>query len=193
MLSVVSKPQQDPINPCAPSPCGPYSQCRVTSNSYSCTCLPNYQGSPPQCRPECISNSDCTNNLACINMKCKDPCVGSCGLNTECHVYNHIPQCICLQGYVGNPFISCYVQVQCKNGSRLYYIVNKNLFLITNYIINNSKRRDYVYHTLFTFKTIYYKFNFNFNYNYQLDISILSDLYIMSTNKIQCRLRSNYI
>lgn len=138
-FSVVSKPQ-DPINPCVPSPCGPYSECRITSNTYTCTCLPNYQGSPPQCRPECISNSDCRYNLACINMKCKDPCAGSCGLNTECYVQNHIPQCMCLQGYIGNPFVSCYIQVQCKNDSYFYQIVNNNnnVFLISNFIYNSE-------------------------------------------------------
>lgn len=123
-------------------------------------------------------------------MKCKDPCVGSCGLNTECHVYNHIPQCTCLHGYVGNPFISCNVQVQCKNNSCFYYIVNKTNLLITNYFICNSKRQNYIYHTLFSFKKIYYKLNIN--YNFLLHISILLNLY-MSSNKIQRHLRSSYI
>lgn len=157
---------QEPINPCVPSPCGPYSECRVTSNTYTCTCLPNYQGSPPQCRPECISNSECRYNLACINMKCKDPCVGSCGLNTECHVYNHIPQCTCLQGFVGNPFISCYIQQSLrKNESCLHKNFNDyNMFLLTNILINNSKLQFYVHRTLFNVQIFYYKFNFKYRY-----------------------------
>lgn len=95
-------------NPCIPSPCGPYSHCEPTSNdSPKCTCLNNYIGSPPNCRPECVSNSDCTNTLACINMKCQDPCQGSCGLNARCFVVNHIPNCVCQDNFIGDPFLFC--------------------------------------------------------------------------------------
>lgn len=172
MLTVVSRPQQDPINPCVPSPCGPYSECRVTLNTYTCTCLPNYQGSPPQCRPECISNSDCRFDLACINMKCKDPCVGSCGFNSECHVYNHIPQCTCPQGYVGNPFVSCYIQqAQRKNYSYLYCIVNHNIMYLIDNFIHHSKLRNYVHYTLFNVKKLRHKLDFKLTYKYLLNIS----------------------
>ncbi|XP_026688067.1 neurogenic locus notch homolog protein 1-like, partial [Diaphorina citri] len=77
-------PQEDvpePVNPCYPSPCGPYSQCRDIGGSPSCSCLPNYIGAPPNCRPECVQNNDCSNDKACINEKCQDPCPGSCGYN----------------------------------------------------------------------------------------------------------------
>lgn len=191
LLTVVSKPQQDPVNPCIPSPCGPYSECRVTSNTYTCTCLPNYQGSPPQCRPECVSNSDCRYNLACINMKCKDPCIGSCGSNAECHVYNHIPQCTCPLGYFGNPFVLCNIQqAQRKNNSSFYYIVNNNMFFKTN-LIHNSKLRNYIHRTIFSFKTIYDKLDFKY-FKYILDISVILDLHISAT-KIQRRLRSSFV
>lgn len=98
------------INPCQPSPCGPYSQCRVAGDSPSCSCLSDYIGSPPNCRPECVSNSECASNLACINQKCKDPCPGACGLNAECRVVSHTPMCVCISGYVGDPFSQCTVQ-----------------------------------------------------------------------------------
>jgi hypothetical protein len=165
LLTVVLKPQQDPINPCVPSPCGPYSECRVTLNTYTCTCLPNYQGSPPQCRPECVSNSECRFDLACINMKCRDPCVGSCGFNSECHVYNHIPQCICPQGYIGNPFVSCNIQqAQRKNYSCFHYIANNNnMFLIDN-LIYYSKLQNYVHCISFNNKTLRNKLDFKFRY-----------------------------
>lgn len=186
MLTVVSKPQQDPVNPCVPSPCGPYSECRVTLNTYTCTCLPNYQGSPPQCRPECVSNSDCSYNLACINMKCKDPCIGSCGLNAECHVYNHIPQCTCLQGYLGNPFVLCNIQqAQRKNNTSYYYNVN-NMFSKTNFL--DSKLRNYVRHTIFNFKIIYDKLEITY-FKYILVISII----YLHISDIQRRLRSSFI
>lgn len=101
----------EPIqNPCVPSPCGPNSQCQVNGNSPSCSCVPTFIGSPPNCRPECISNSECSYNLACMNMKCKDPCPGSCAPNAECKVISHTPRCSCPLGYYGDPFTQCILQ-----------------------------------------------------------------------------------
>lgn len=93
--------------PCQPSPCGPNAECRVVGNQPSCSCLSNYIGAPPNCRPECVSNSECSPTLACINQKCRDPCPGICGTNAECRVVSHIPRCFCIQGYVGDPFSAC--------------------------------------------------------------------------------------
>lgn len=104
---------QDPIpieNPCVPSPCGPNSQCQVKGQLPSCSCLPNFIGSPPNCKPECISNGECPYHLACKNMKCKDPCPGTCGQNAQCNVISHTPQCICYPGYIGDPFTQCTIQ-----------------------------------------------------------------------------------
>lgn len=97
------------VNPCEPSPCGPNSICKEIGNSPSCACIEQYLGSPPNCRPECIANSECPNELACINQKCKDPCPGACGSGAECRVVSHTPQCVCPQGYIGDPFIGCRV------------------------------------------------------------------------------------
>lgn len=66
-------------------------------------------GAPPNCRPECVSNSECANHLACVNQKCRDPCPGTCGQNAQCRVISHTPNCICLPGYTGNPFTLCSV------------------------------------------------------------------------------------
>jgi len=96
------------IDPCIPSPCGPYSECRRIGNSPSCSCIQGYFGSPPNCRPECTINSECPSNLACIREKCRDPCPGSCGANAQCSVFNHVPVCTCIEGYIGDPFSSCY-------------------------------------------------------------------------------------
>lgn len=93
--------------PCQPSPCGQNAQCRILNEQAVCSCLPNYIGAPPTCRPECTSNNECTLNKACLQQKCRDPCPGSCGLNTECSVHNHSPICRCINGFSGNPFISC--------------------------------------------------------------------------------------
>lgn len=104
---------QDPIvvpthrNPCNPSPCGLYSECRDQNGSPSCSCKIGYIGTAPNCRPECVVNTDCSPQLACIAEKCRDPCQGSCGFNTECRVQNHIPNCVCRKGYTGDPFTQC--------------------------------------------------------------------------------------
>lgn len=102
-----------PTNPCQPSPCGPNSECRSAGGSPSCSCLSGFVGSPPNCRPECVSNSDCSYNLACTNNKCKDPCPGTCGLNAECRVVSHTPNCICVAGFTGDPFRQCYPPRKC--------------------------------------------------------------------------------
>ena len=103
-----------PVNPCTPSPCGPNSLCKEVNNAPSCSCMEEFNGSPPNCRPECVSNNECSNHLACVNKKCKDPCKGSCGLNAECRVVSHTPVCICPTGYTGDPFTQCSIQ-PCKN------------------------------------------------------------------------------
>lgn len=105
------EPQKDdiPLDLCLPSPCGPNSQCKQIGESPSCSCLPEFIGSPPNCRPECVTSSECSNNLACINQKCKDPCPNLCGYYAECRVVSHIPTCICPSGYTGDPFSQCRI------------------------------------------------------------------------------------
>lgn len=95
------------MNPCVPSPCGPNAQCQSYNDVPSCTCLPNYYGTPPSCHPECTINADCPSNKACIRNKCLDPCPGACGLNAVCSVINHTPTCTCIERYTGDPFTSC--------------------------------------------------------------------------------------
>lgn len=109
-LIVAPAPVEIPQNPCQPSPCGPNSDCREINGSPSCSCLPEFLGTPPNCRPECVTNSECSNTLACINRKCKDPCIGMCGQNAHCRTVNHIPICMCNSGFLGDPFILCNVQ-----------------------------------------------------------------------------------
>lgn len=105
-FSTVEEPPEI-IDPCKPSPCGQNAICRVINDSPSCSCLPEFVGQPPQCRPECVISDECSNALACINNKCKDPCTNVCGINAECRVVSHTPNCICIQGHVGNPFTRC--------------------------------------------------------------------------------------
>lgn len=96
-----------PIAGCVPTPCGAYSQCREVGETAVCSCLPNYLGRAPNCRPECMTNSECPRNLACINERCVDPCVGSCASEAICSCYNHQATCRCPDGYTGDPFVAC--------------------------------------------------------------------------------------
>lgn len=100
-------------DPCGSSQCGPNSQCRVINQVVVCSCMPNYIGTPPACRPECVTSSECTIDKACVNQKCVNPCPTSCGKNSDCRVINHAPLCNCMRGYTGDPFSICF-PVPCK-------------------------------------------------------------------------------
>lgn len=106
--------EQAPIErptPCIPPPCGSNAVCREQNGAGSCTCMPDYIGNPYEgCRPECLLNSDCSSNLACVRLKCQDPCPGTCGQNADCQVVNHLPTCTCQPGYTGDPFRYCNIQ-----------------------------------------------------------------------------------
>lgn len=91
-------------DPCNPTPCGPNAVC----SAGICTCILDYQGDPYRgCGPECIASTDCPKVKACIRNKCIDPCPNTCGQNTDCSVWNHVPMCTCREGYGGNAFIGC--------------------------------------------------------------------------------------
>lgn len=69
--------------------------------------MKGYIGTPPGCHPECVISSECSNNRACLNQKCVDPCIDACGTNTVCKVINHSPICNCKHLYTGDPFSRC--------------------------------------------------------------------------------------
>lgn len=94
-------------NPCNTAVCGPNSQCRVVNNQAVCSCLPTYLGIPPACRPECVVNSECPQNQACMQQKCVNPCIGACGVRANCEVFNHNPICTCPLAHSGDPFTQC--------------------------------------------------------------------------------------
>lgn len=71
-------------------------------------------------------NSDCTANLACVRSKCQDPCPGACGPNAMCNAVNHLPVCICIQGYTGDPFRYCNLN-PIKRKDYIYFLRNSNV------------------------------------------------------------------
>jgi hypothetical protein len=136
-------------DPCNPNPCGPNSLPPVNRNyggsqQCQCRCLPDMIGSPPNCRPECILNSDCAPDKACIGRKCQDPCPGLCGINAVCRVRNHVPICVCNPGYEGDPFSQCFlftskIIYKYINLHLLFFLLIALTFVIYSY---NSCSRD---------------------------------------------------
>lgn len=140
LIHVTATPHPNvPTNPCQPSPCGPNADCQVRSESPACSCLPNYIGAPPNCRPECTINPECSSQLACINQRCADPCPGSCGYNAKCTVVNHTPVCSCDVGHSGDPFTGCSpIQGRVKRHSVLLAAWHEEL--------THRRRRNDPYH-----------------------------------------------
>lgn len=94
------------VNPCNPSPCGTNAVCK---NNGECVCLPEYYGDPFfSCRPECVLSSDCSLSQTCVRNKCVDPCISMCGINAECHAYNHVAICSCPNNMTGDAFDRCF-------------------------------------------------------------------------------------
>lgn len=121
------------------------SKCDVVNGNPSCACLESYKGVPPYCRPECISNSDCSNRLACINEKCIDPCINACGENAKCSVSMHVANCYCVEGTVGNPFVSCRVQVLQEESKFNFRSSEQQSDLIIISTFNNLKRFSQIF------------------------------------------------
>ena len=113
--------------PCDSNRCGLYSNFRNVRGACVCNCLPGYVGDPPNCRPECLVNSECQQNLACINQKCKSPCgPGICGQNAECNVINHNAICSCFPGYRGAPDAF----TRCDRSKYMYFLLSRLTLII---------------------------------------------------------------
>jgi hypothetical protein len=138
------KATQRPIEPCNPSPCGLNSQCRVKNNQAVCSCLSGYLNSPPNCRPECFSSSDCDQDKACYNEKCRNPCIEKrpCAeQNARCTVVNHNAICTCSNGYEGDPFESCSKISDSKSVRKFFLLINllKTLLFFSSQLQWNEK------------------------------------------------------
>lgn len=132
-------------NPCIPSPCGPNSICSVYDSRPVCSCITNYIGRPPNCRPECTLDSECPSNLACVCDKCKDPCYGTCGPNAQCHVVSHRPRCYCIEGFTGDPFSACHQVVQCKACFNVFFSNPKQILNVWNDFYSKGIAASFVF------------------------------------------------
>ncbi|BES97160.1 PTI [Nesidiocoris tenuis] len=115
-------------NPCTElEPCQRPAMCQTVSTlpvrTMICECPPGYISSgsgtckatpPVKTIGECIDDSECPTDRACINAICRDPC--DCGPNSECRIKDHKPICSCLPGYDGNPNLEC-VKIGCRHDS----------------------------------------------------------------------------
>ncbi|XP_023246923.1 uncharacterized protein LOC111643392 [Copidosoma floridanum] len=106
---------------CSPSlkTCGKDAECNGFNHRAVCECPPGYTDNPTvACVPiiGCRKNSDCPSTEACINEKCKNPCLteNPCERNAECSVYNHVVECACPSGYIDTKISSC-IPVGCKS------------------------------------------------------------------------------
>ena len=124
----IETPQPIIRDPCNPSPCGPNSQCRDVNGQASrfkdesfkapivnnlikisnillvCSCLSSYIGAPPNCRPECVTNSDCALHLACVNQRCQGTNIKSL---SKC--ITHFVPCLCFRSMSRNLWLWCNV------------------------------------------------------------------------------------
>lgn len=101
--------QDTKFDGCKPSPCGPNTYCNVNENQQAlCSCWEGYFGDPLRgCKPECVSDEDCSKLKSCKNLKCQDPCPGFCGIGAICTVSNHKPICTCQEFFKGDPYRQC--------------------------------------------------------------------------------------
>lgn len=113
-------------DPCV-NACGLNAICHGVNHKAVCSCPPGFFGSPyvqcledrkPTIKPECERDSDCTNDKACINQQCRNPCAEGnvCSANAECHVQFHRPICVCREGFTGNAQTACY-EIGCRSDS----------------------------------------------------------------------------
>ncbi|CAG2101907.1 unnamed protein product, partial [Medioppia subpectinata] len=103
-------------------PCGPGAICTNTIGNFKCSCPPHSSGDPngDGCfaeapKQECLHDSDCHEDKACIEFKCLSPCFEDheCGQNAICGVVNHRKECKCKPLYFGNPYEICRKPVEC--------------------------------------------------------------------------------
>ena len=82
-------------------------------------------------KPECRSDPECPFHLACIQEKCKDPCqTSTCGVNAECKAKNHRAICVCIYGFVGDPYTICEERKNMYNLGRKFWLELKYCLIL---------------------------------------------------------------
>lgn len=130
MFAMFTELPPTPVNPCEPSPCGPNSICVQSGETPACSCQPSFIGAPPNCRPECTISAECPAVLACVALRCKDPCVQACGPRAVCSVVDHRATCACERGLEGDPFQGC-APPKGKTKIKLNYILIYTFYIFT--------------------------------------------------------------
>ncbi|XP_029178983.1 neurogenic locus notch homolog protein 3 [Nylanderia fulva] len=105
----------EPRDLCEPNPCGSNAICTPGHDNTGrerpvCTCPNGYIGNAlTSCqRGECFTDSDCSDNRACIDYTCSNPCTGrECGPSATCTPRHHIAVCTCPQGTRGDALYTC--------------------------------------------------------------------------------------
>lgn len=52
-------------------------------------------------------SNECPQDKSCIQQRCEDGCLGTCGIGARCQTVNHNPICSCPPGFTGDAFIRC--------------------------------------------------------------------------------------
>ena len=88
-------------------------------------------------KPECVTDPECPQHLACIGQKCRDPCVPEqCAPTATCRVNNHRALCVCPPGLEGDPYRAC--------------VLRKSMFIFFIKIGFIQRLGDYQYYILST-------------------------------------------
>jgi hypothetical protein len=111
--------------------CGENKKCISRRHRPTCVCKAGFmvnEYGELTCAPEkreCQVNEECASNMACLEGKCRNPCIGTpnhppCSADKACQVMDHKPVCICMKGC--NPSLSiclrdtgCPRQLACRN------------------------------------------------------------------------------
>jgi len=131
-------------NPCAPV----NAECFNQNHQAVCRCRPGFIGNPffsctPEPMPECIVDSDCPSQLACIDEQCQNPCtvIQPCQAPAECRVIDTAPVrtmiCRCPDGYVGGndgqcrpveplKALGCTADIQCPSDKACFNGICRN-------------------------------------------------------------------
>lgn len=64
---------------------------------------------------ECNNDLDCSDQKACINFQCVNPCSlrGACGENALCKTIQHRPRCTCPECHIGSANTACHPDPNC--------------------------------------------------------------------------------